>query len=65
MPVLGWDAVTVPGAVSAWVELSAKFGALPFKQLFEDAIHYATSGFQVGPKTGFYWQLAQQRYRMT
>ena len=22
MPTLGWDAVTVPGAVSAWVELS-------------------------------------------
>jgi gamma-glutamyltranspeptidase/glutathione hydrolase len=63
MPVLGWDAVTVPGAVSAWVALSAKFGALPFKQLFDDAIGYATNGFQVGPKSGFYWQLAQQGYR--
>ena len=44
MPRLGWDAVTVPGAVSAWVELSSRFGKLPFVQLFEDAIHYASSG---------------------
>lgn len=63
MPVLGWDAVTVPGAVSAWVELSSKFGRLPFEQLFDDAIHYAKNGFQVGPKTGFYWQTAEQRFK--
>ena len=47
---LGWDAVTVPGAVSAWVELSRKFGKLPFHQLFESAINYANNGYQVGPK---------------
>ena len=52
MPGRGWDSVTVPGAVSAWVELSSRFGRLAFGQLFEDAIHHATSGFQVGPKTG-------------
>jgi gamma-glutamyltranspeptidase / glutathione hydrolase len=63
MPVLGWDAVTVPGAVSAWVEMSSRFGKLPFARLFEDAIHYATSGFQVGPKTGFYWRFAEERYK--
>ena len=33
IPRLGWDAVTVPGAVSAWVELSSRFGKLPFVQL--------------------------------
>ena len=63
MPTLGWDAVTVPGAVSAWVELSARFGKLPFAQLFEDAIHYASCGFLVGPKTGFYWKNAEHRFR--
>ncbi len=31
----GWDSVTVPGAVSAWVELHAMFGKLPFEKLFE------------------------------
>ncbi|MFP6808726.1 MAG: gamma-glutamyltransferase family protein [Pseudomonadales bacterium] len=63
MPALGWDAVTVPGAVSAWVELSQRFGKLPFDELFADAIHHANSGFQPGPKTGFFWQLAEQRYK--
>src|SRR5262249_61223665 len=33
MPQRGWDAVTVPGAVSAWVGLHGKFGKLPFRQL--------------------------------
>ncbi|MFT7243534.1 MAG: gamma-glutamyltranspeptidase/glutathione hydrolase [Candidatus Azotimanducaceae bacterium] len=63
MPSLGWDAVTVPGAVSAWMALSNKFGQLPFTQLFESGIHYAEQGFQVGPKSGFFWQLAENRYR--
>ena len=41
MPLLGWDSVTIPGAVSAWVALSKKYGQLNFKELFEPAIHYA------------------------
>lgn len=61
MPQTGWDAVTVPGAVSAWAELSDKYGKLPFSELFEAAIHYAEDGFLVGPKSAFYWQLMQSR----
>ncbi|MCI0362678.1 MAG: gamma-glutamyltransferase, partial [Phycisphaerales bacterium] len=38
MPRQGWDPVTVPGAVSAWAELSKKFGRLPFAKLLEPAI---------------------------
>ena len=45
MPIEGWDSVTVPGVVSAWVGLSAKFGKLPFETLFEPAIDYARNGF--------------------
>ncbi|MCZ6890228.1 MAG: gamma-glutamyltransferase family protein [Gammaproteobacteria bacterium] len=52
MPTRGWDAVTVPGAVSAWVALSERFGQLPFEDLFEAAIRYAADGFHVGPVTG-------------
>jgi len=63
MPLLGWDAVTVPGAVSAWTMLSERYGALPFADLFETAIGYARSGFQVGPKSAFYWQHAAKMYR--
>ncbi|MEQ8861349.1 MAG: gamma-glutamyltransferase family protein [Pseudomonadales bacterium] len=61
MPELGWDTVTVPGAVSAWVALSQRYGALPFATLFERAIGYAREGFQVGPKTAYYWRLAERR----
>ena len=62
MPELGWDSVTVPGAVSAWVALSERYGALPFSALFERAIEYAEDGFQVGPKTAAYWRLAEHTY---
>ncbi|HFQ15514.1 MAG TPA: gamma-glutamyltransferase family protein [Rhodobacteraceae bacterium] len=55
MPMHGWDSVTVPGAVSAWVALSEKFGALPFETLFEPAIGYAERGFPVTPKIAQLW----------
>jgi gamma-glutamyltranspeptidase/glutathione hydrolase len=55
MPLQGWDTVTVPGAVSAWVELSKKYGQLSFQELFEPAIDYAKNGFLVSPITGDVW----------
>lgn len=51
----GWDAVTVPGAVSAWAALSEKFGSLPFEDLFEPAIEYAGMGFILAPITAQLW----------
>jgi gamma-glutamyltranspeptidase/glutathione hydrolase len=62
VPVLGWDGVTTPGAVSAWGALSRRFGALEFGKLFAPAIEYATSGFLVSPQTAYYWKLGQERY---
>lgn len=55
MPMLGWDAVTVPGAVSAWVELSTRFGRLPFEALFEPAVGYAERGYLVSPVIAQQW----------
>ena len=55
VPVLGWNSVTVPGAVSAWVELHAKFGKLPFGRLFEPAISYGRNGFLVSPTIAEQW----------
>jgi len=55
MPMLGWGAVTVPGAVSAWVELSSRFGKLPFETLFEPAVGYAERGFLVSPVIAGQW----------
>ena len=56
MPVRGWDTVTVPGCVAAWVELHAKFGKLPFKKLFEPAIRYGREGFLVSPTIAGQWE---------
>ena len=55
MPLTGWDTVTVPGAVSAWVALSERFGRLPFGELFEPAIEYARRGFAVSPIVATKW----------
>ena len=55
MPVHGWDAVTVPGCVSAWVALSERYGKLPFETLFEAAIRYARESFMVSPITAASW----------
>jgi gamma-glutamyltranspeptidase/glutathione hydrolase len=55
MPQRGWESVTVPGAVRAWVDLSEKFGKLPFGDLFEPAIKYAAEGFMVSPTITRLW----------
>jgi gamma-glutamyltranspeptidase/glutathione hydrolase len=62
MPLFGWDSVTVPGAVDAWVKLSKKFGNLPFADLFVPAIEYAQKGFIVSPITAARWSEAQKTY---
>ena len=63
VPELGWDSVTVPGAVSSWVELSDRFGHLPFEDLFEPAIEYAYNGFLVPPIAARGWSFAPERYK--
>lgn len=56
MPEIGWEAVTVPGAVSAWVALAERFGTLPLTTLAQPAIEYAREGFPVSPLIGQLWQ---------
>jgi gamma-glutamyltranspeptidase / glutathione hydrolase len=63
MPPYGWGATTVPGCVSAWVELSDRFGKLPFEKLFESAIRYAGKGFLVSPYTAESWARAKVDYK--
>ena len=62
VPLRGWDAVTVPGAVSGWVTLSERFGTLPFEQLFEPAVRYAREGFLVSPITAKAWAFAEKAF---
>lgn len=55
MPARGWESVTVPGAVSAWVALSERFGKLAFARLFAAAVHYASEGYHVTPVIADGW----------
>jgi len=62
MPDRGWDSVTVPGAVDAWRRLSERFGALPFADLFRDAVRHARHGFAVTPFIAAGWARAARRF---
>ena len=47
MPQDGIHSVTVPGAVQGWYQMHQRFGKLPWKDLFRDAITFAEQGFPV------------------
>ncbi|MEP9353015.1 gamma-glutamyltransferase family protein [Xanthobacter sp. KR7-65] len=58
LPMRGWDAVTVPGAVAAWVALSERFGRLPFADLLAPAIEIAERGWLVSTNVQHKWAAA-------
>jgi gamma-glutamyltranspeptidase / glutathione hydrolase len=62
VPLRGWDSVTVPGAVSAWVALSERFGRLPLDELARPAVRYAREGYPVSPVTAAAWGVATSAY---
>jgi gamma-glutamyltranspeptidase/glutathione hydrolase len=47
MPNDGIHSVSVPGAVAGWYRMHQKFGRLPWKDLFAEAIAFAERGFPV------------------
>ena len=61
IPDKGWNAVTVPGAVSGWIALWRRFGRLPLAQLAQPAIDYARHGFPVSPTIATLWTLGAER----
>ncbi|MGA5653453.1 gamma-glutamyltransferase family protein [Rahnella contaminans] len=61
VPTYGWDAVTVPGAVSGWVALAKRFGTLPLTTLAQPAVDYARNGFPVSPLIGRLWEIAVKK----
>ena len=62
IPPYGPLPVTVPGAVAGWKELHDKFGNLPFKNLFQEAIKYSENGFPVTEVVAYYLDLSAQRF---
>ncbi|MFN4098473.1 MAG: gamma-glutamyltransferase family protein [Pararhodobacter sp.] len=61
MPQIGWESVTVPGAVAAWAALSERFGRLPFGDLLQPAIGYARDGFALSPTIAQLWKSGHQK----
>lgn len=62
VPTEGWLPVTVPGAVSAWMELSKQFGSMPLAEVLKPAIEYAEEGHPVPPVIAGYWKAAERRF---
>ncbi|KTT41164.1 gamma-glutamyltransferase [Pseudomonas oryzihabitans] len=63
MPARGWGAVTVPGAVSAWVALAQRYGKLPLTTLAAPAIHYARDGFLLTPVIAELWRRGAEQLK--
>lgn len=65
MPQAGIDSVTVPGAVEGWAKAHARFGRLPWKDLFTPAIYYAEHGYPVPEIIHDYWEGDAQTLKQT
>ena len=63
MPSVGWGSVSTPGAVSLWIELHKRYGKLPFADLFEPAIKYASDGYRVSYMVSRQWERAIDRLK--
>lgn len=63
MPMNGVIPVNVPGTPSAWVELSDRFGKLPFADLLIPAIEHADEGYPISPVLGKLWHDAVEIFQ--
>lgn len=65
MPQAGIDSITVPGAVDGWAKAHARFGRLPWKDLFTPAIYYAEHGYPVPELIHDFWDGDAQTLKQT
>ncbi len=63
MPIGGIHSVTVPGAVDGWAKMHAKFGKLPWCDLFAPAIYFASHGFPVTEIIQYDWASQADKLR--
>lgn len=59
IPTSGPLSWSVPGCVSGWYDLHARYGRLPMKEVLEPAIQLAEQGFAVSPVIAGYWSRAE------
>lgn len=55
--------VTVPGAVAGWYQLHRRYGRLPWRGLFQAAVHYADSGYPLAQRVAHDWAVHAERVR--
>ncbi len=65
MPQAGIDSVTVPGTVDGWAKAHARFGRLPWKDLFTPAIYFAEHGYPVPEIIHEFWEGDAQTLKQT
>jgi gamma-glutamyltranspeptidase/glutathione hydrolase len=65
MPQAGIDSVTVPGAVEGWSQAHARFGRIPWKDLFTPAIYFAEHGYPVPELIHGFWEDSAQALKQT
>jgi gamma-glutamyltranspeptidase / glutathione hydrolase len=53
-------AVTIPGAIDAWLQLHADHGRLPFADVLAPAIRFAEEGYAITPRVHRDWTLEQE-----
>ena len=63
IPEAGWRASTVPGMVDGWRTAHERWGKLPWDQLFDAAIHYASDGFVVSPSLELRFTMGADTFR--
>lgn len=63
IPETGVIPVTIPGAPSAWAELTNRFGKLTLEENLQPAIQLAEEGFPVSPTAAEFWQEAVDTYK--
>jgi len=62
LPSHGAISVSVPGAVDAWAELHARYGKLPWKDLFKPVIAFATEGAPVAQTVAYYLDVSAKKF---
>lgn len=62
IPTTGPLAVSVPGCVDGWFQLSGRFGKLPMGEVLAPAIGYARDGFPLADEASFYWAELKNGY---
>ncbi|MFQ3294811.1 MAG: gamma-glutamyltranspeptidase/glutathione hydrolase, partial [Natrialbaceae archaeon] len=62
MPMLGPQAVTVPGTARGWELTIEEQGRLSLDAVLQPAIHYATEGYPVSEVISTHWQAAEDLF---